>query len=296
MASPGAMAEFGRMPASRKVLAFAMIGGVLGLAYWTLGYKPLGEELAAAQAEHETSVRTNKRLGDDLSKYEDLQTHLSKLRELIEKNQVALPSEAELPAFFETLQHRVAESGVEILKWSRTGEEPVESFVRMPVKVEMTGTFMQIKRFFASLVERDLQRPQRRDGERPERPERPEQPERIVSIEDLALTSPTVTDRETILTATFTVVMFRQEDKPEVPDKPGGQPAAASSARPRSPTPATPAPAMSSPPLPGAATPAGKRARAENPLDQGDARNRKAERAGETKLPAAGTDRLQGGH
>ena len=35
----------------------------------------------------------------------------------IEKNQTALPTEAEVPAFFETLQRKVAESGVEIRKW-----------------------------------------------------------------------------------------------------------------------------------------------------------------------------------
>jgi type IV pilus assembly protein PilO len=274
MASSGAMAELARMPASRKALLFGVIGLVIGLGYWKLVYKALDERLDQAQAEHENKVQTNQRLAADLPKYEVLRTRMAKLRELIEKNQTALPNEAEVPAFFETLQHKVAESGVEIRKWTNRGEEPVESFVKVPVEVEMTGTFMQIKRFFASLIQRDV-RPSQDLDERAN-----EDHERIVSIEDLALTSPTVKNREIILTAKFTAVTFRQEDKP------AGQPGAA---KPAMPSPASP------PPLPSAATPAGAKVRVDKALDKGDARKRKAGRVGEPKRPAAGSDRLKGG-
>ena len=299
MASSGAMAELVRLPVQRKVLLFALVGAVIGLGYWKLVYKSLDEQVATARAEHTNKVQTNKRLADDIPKYEDLRAHMARQRELIEQNQAALPSEAEVPAFFETLQHKVAESGVEIRKWTNRGEEPVESFVKVPVEVELTGTFMQIKRFFASLIQRDV-RPARTSGDRasaaPAREvhER-EVHERIVSIENLALTSPTVKNRELILTAKFTAVTFRQEDKPAVPDKPANGQPAASAARPGAPNPpATPAP-VAPPPLPSAATPAGAKARVDQSLDKADARSRNAAGAGEAKLPAAGSERLKGG-
>jgi type IV pilus assembly protein PilO len=282
LARAGALAVLARLPAQRKALLFGVIGLVIGLGYWKLVYKALDERLDQAQAEHAHKVQTNQRLAADLPKYEVLRTRMAKLRELIEKNQTALPNEAEVPAFFETLQHKVAESGVEIRKWTNRGEEPVESFVKVPVEVEMTGTFMQIKRFFASLIQRDV-RPSQDLDERAN-----EDHERIVSIEDLALTSPTVKNREIILTAKFTAVTFRQEDKP------AGQPGAAKPAMPAAPKPATPSPA-SPPPLPSAATPAGAKVRVDKALDKGDARKRNGGSVGEPKRPAAGRDRLKGG-
>jgi type IV pilus assembly protein PilO len=282
------VADFARMPTQRKVLVFVVIGVLLGLLYWKFAYKALDEDLEAAQLEHDSKVASNRRLAADIPAYEELRTHLTRLKELIEKNQTALPSAPELPAFFETLQHKVAESGVEIRKWTNRSEEPVESFVKVPVEIEITGTFIQIKRFFASLIQRDVRPAAGDDRASAEH-------ERIVSIENLSLINPEVKNRELALTAKFTAVTFRQEDK-AAPAPAGASPAAP---RPVAPT----APVTPPPPLPSAATPAGAKARVENALDKGDAKDRKAAGAADAATgavpaasrPAAGSDRLKGG-
>jgi len=249
MASSGAIAELARLPPSRKALVFVLIALVIGLGYWKLVYKPLDDQVDAAAAEHDRKLQTQKRLAGDLARYEELHTHMAKLRELMEKNQTALPKEAEVPAFFETLQHKVAESGVEIHRWSKRNEEPIESFVKVPVEIELTGTFMQIKRFFASLIQRDVRLSQSTD-------DRANEPrERIVSVENLSLNNPTFRNRELILTAKFIAVTFRQEDPPAAPDKsPNGQPAAGAAKPPAPRPPATPA-TTPPPPLPSAPPP-----------------------------------------
>jgi Tfp pilus assembly protein PilO len=286
MATSGALAEFGRMPTQRKVMVFVVIGVVLGLLYWKFVYSSLREELQAAEQQHENKVQTNKKLAEDIPRYQELITHVAKLRELIEKNQTALPSEAELAAFIETLQHKVTQSGVETRKWTYKTPEPVETFVKVPFEVEVTGTFMQIKKFFASLVQRDVRLSQSEDDRAGE------DRDRIVSVENLALTNPTVKNRDIILTARFTAVTFRQEDRPAG----SSQPAAPGAAKPASPPPipATPAPAAAPPPLPSASTPAGAKARVEDSVEKGDARNRNAPGVAPAK-PGAGSDRLKGG-
>jgi Tfp pilus assembly protein PilO len=302
MAASGALADFGRMPTQRKVLVFVVIGAVLGGAYWKFVYKSIGEQVEAAEADHDNKVQTNKKLADDIPKYQELRTHVAKLRELIEKNQTALPSEAELAAFIETLQHKVTQSGVETRKWTYKTPEPVETFVKVPFEVEVTGTFMQIKKFFASLVQRDVRLSQSEEDRASE------DRDRIVSIENLALSNPTVKARDIILTAKFTAVTFRQEDRPEGSAPPPGQPAGA---RPSGPAPAPKAlpppgaappplpsaspPAGTPPPLPSAATPAGAKARVDKAIDKGDTRNRNAGGVNEAKSPGAGSDRLKGG-
>src|SRR5262245_65008123 len=94
-------------------MVFARFGVLPGWQYWKFVYKSLDDQLAAAQADHDGKVQTNKKLADDIPRYQELRTRVAKLRELIEKNQTALPSEAELAAFIETLQHKVTQSGVE---------------------------------------------------------------------------------------------------------------------------------------------------------------------------------------
>jgi len=272
MATTGAMAEFARMPTQRKVLVFVLIGVVMLVGYWKLVYQSLADDLDAAQVDHEGKVQTNRRLAGDLPKYEELKAHKAKLDELNRKNQAALPEEADIPHFFETLQHKVAESGAAIRRWTNRPVEPVESFVKMPVEVELSGTFMQIKRFFASLVQRDL---------RPVSPEAraSEEPERIVSVENLVLGNPTVVNREIVLTAKFTAVTFRQEDRLP-PIKPAGGAAPVK-------------PAAAPPPMPSAGTPAGAKARVEDAIDKGEAKNRDAAGAADGK--SSGSARLKGG-
>jgi type IV pilus assembly protein PilO len=226
MAAYGAMADFGRLPTSRKVLSFVVVGLLLGALYYRFVYAPLQEETEEARDAYAARLRTKTLGAGNLDKYARLRPEMDRLRVELARDQAALPTGAELPAFFETLERKVKESGVEITKWTKRAEEPIESFVKVPVEVEITGTFMQIKQFFASLVPRSpaagageaRERARRRDQER-----EPEQ-ERIVSIESLVLSQPQVRDREIVLDARFVAVTFRQEEPAAAPARPGAPP------------------------------------------------------------------------
>jgi Tfp pilus assembly protein PilO len=270
-ASTGALADFARMPLSRKILLFVVIGGLGGLLYYQFVFKPLTANVEAAEADNRAKAAKNKQLADDIPKYEELKSRMKELTAVITENQKALPTEAEVPAFFETLERKIQESGVEINSWKKLPEGPVESFVRVPVAIELTGTFMQIKRFFASLIQRGLTND---SGI--------EEHERVISIEGLQLINPTVRNRELVLTVKFVAVTFRQEDKAEAPPAAPG---------------AAPAPGGgTSAPLPGAGTPKGAKARVEESLDKGDKVDRNAAGVDEAKTPAgSGSAKLKGG-
>ena len=274
-ASSGPLAEFGRMPAQKKALVFVVIGLLGGLIYWQFAWKGLNADLDAAEADNQAKAQLNKKLADDIPKYEELKARMKELTQIITENQKALPTEAEVPAFFETLERKVRESGVEIVKWRKLAETPVETFMRVPVEIEVAGTFMQIKRFFASLIQRGVL--SSTDNVVEER-------ERVISIENLSLIQPVVRNREIILTAKFVAVTFRQEDKAEIP---AGKAGAAGTA----PQPGGPA----TPPMPGAGTPAGAKARVENAIDKGDKVDRNATGVDEAKTPDGSAAKLKGG-
>ncbi|MEO8704999.1 MAG: type 4a pilus biogenesis protein PilO [Kofleriaceae bacterium] len=278
MASSGALADFGRMTAGRKVAVFVVIGGLLGFLYYRFAYKPLAADVQKAKSAMNASAAQNTQIDNDIPKYKKLLERKKKLDETIKEQQRALPTDAEIPAFFETLERKVTESGVEIKGFTRRPEENVESFVKVGMDVEINGTFLQIKRFFASLVEK---KPKSRI---PGEPDETEEQERIVSIENLVLGTPTVKNGQIVLTARFAAVTFRQEDaKPLPPTAPGAVPAGA------------PAPSGGSDvtpgPLPSAATPAGAKARVEDSMKKSDERTKE----GTTDPAGSGSARLKGG-
>lgn len=251
MAASPIMDELGQLPTSRKVLLFVVAGLLLGALYHRFIYTSLAERTAEAQAVYEGSRRTHATGVRSLERYEALRPEMDALRSQLERDQAALPTEAEVPAFFETLEHKVKESGVEITKWTKRTEEPIESFVKVPVEIEITGTFMQIKRFFASLVEKHgHQERERLEREGPER-------ERIVSIESLVISQPQVRNREIVLSAKLVAVTFRQEAKGAAPDKPGAAPAP-SVPPPLRPSPAAPTPSPTPSPSSGAGSGSGR--------------------------------------
>jgi type IV pilus assembly protein PilO len=273
-----AAADFARLPTRQKVTIFVIVGLLLGALYWQFVYKGLEADLEAARNENASKKQLNKKLETDIPEFERLKARMVTLKRIIDENQKALPTEAELPAFFETLNRKVLESGVEVVKSRQGKEEPIETFVKVPIEYEIQGTYTQIKRFFASLVPK-----KKKPGQQPEvspgGEQNVEERERIVSIENLSLTNPVVRNREIRLTAKFTASTYRQDEK-----KDAAKPAPAAA-----PKPAT-APAS---------TPQGAKAQTEQSVDKGDNRNRDATGVNEAKTPAGsaatGVERMKEG-
>jgi Tfp pilus assembly protein PilO len=252
------MADFARMPNQRKVLVFVVAGLMLGLLYWQFVFKKLKADLDEAEVQHNTKVALDHKLDNDIKDFADLKPTMAKLQIEIAQNEKALPTEAELPAFFDTLNRKITESGVQVNRFQQKPEEPVDAFVRVPVEFEIQGSFMQIKRFFSSLVAHK----QHAGDAAPAGPngEPVEERERIVSIENLTIGDPQVKNHEIVLTAKFTAMTFRQEEKatPQAPAKAATPTAGAGSA---------------AKPLPPAATPAGAKARVNDAMDKSEQRS-----------------------
>lgn len=284
------VADFARLPTSRKVLVFVVIGGLLGLLYFQFAFKPLKDQLDEAENSLNSKKAKSNQLDKDKEDFKALKQRVCQLKRVIDENQTALPTEAELPAFFETLNRKVIESGVEVHRWQQAAESNVETFIKVPVTIELTGTYMQIKKFFASLIEK------RRKPGAPPPPSLSgdggcsngapiEEHERIVSIENLQLTNPTVVNHEIVLSAKFTAATYREEEKAATPGAPPVRKAPALAP--------SPGGAGSAAPLPPANTPAGAKARTDGAMQKDEDRTRKAPESQQTG--GAGSAKLKGG-
>ncbi len=275
-----AMADFAKLPTRQKVMVFAIVGIVLALLYRQFILKGLDSDLEEAQNENASKISVNKKLERDIPEFDKLKERMITLKRIIDENQKALPTEAELPAFFETLNRKVLESGVEVVRSRQGNEETVGTFIKVPIEYEIQGTYGQIKKFFASLVPK-RKKPGQAAEPVPGAEQGVEERERIVSIENLSLTSPFVRNREILLTARFTASTYRQTG--------GGMPALPKAAPARPPA-RPPAPPPGAP----ASTPKGAKEQTENALDKGDVRNRNAAGVDEAKTPS-GVERMKEG-
>ena len=225
----GVISDFARRPLGVKLATFAGIGGVLGLLYWQLVYEPIKADEDKQQKALVGEVELQRKLRKDKSEFDGLVVKRKGLATKIEQNQKALPTEAEMPAFFDMLSRKISEAGVEAMKRelkkevtidpnagmtaakpanakqaeaaaaAAAAQGPKTIFLKVPVEIEISGNFYQLKRFFASL------RPRPAAGGDDEGVEK----DRLVTIENLALSEPRVKNSEIVLTARFTASTFR---------------------------------------------------------------------------------------
>lgn len=212
------LAAFNAKPTKFKVGVFVGVAVLLGGAYWQVFYSGLTEDVDSAKSSRQTLIREQKKLDADLVEYKRLRERNDELQQTIRDNQRALPSEAELPAFFDHLQRRAGEAGVNIKKWVRKAEAPVESFIRVPVDIEIAGTYYQVLRYFSLLgpaAESEVPStpPTGPDGEATDPvDEAGTITDRIVSIENLSIGPSAIRNDEVILIAKFTASTFRQAE------------------------------------------------------------------------------------
>lgn len=211
MANNDFLKELAKKPPKVKAAILAGIIIAFGAIYYQLFYSSLVEERDSLQSRKSSLTKKQTQLDKDLKEKRKLAEQNDELQRSIRDNQKALPSEAELPAFYDHLQRKAGDAGVNIRKWENLPEEPLDIYVRVPVKVVITGSFYSIKRYFSLLGPRSQDSTRDAVVSDPQNPEDPRIDERIVSIENLALSNSRLKDGSMALSATFTASTFRQK-------------------------------------------------------------------------------------
>lgn len=193
---------------SRKPLGFklGLLGGtlaVLGFFYWQFFFSGINEDLTRAKNQNKQLRQSNTKLKKDKTEWDQLVLQEKELKEELLRNKVSLPEAAELPSFFFHLQKQAAGAGIKVNNWSRLKETPVETYIKVPVKMEIVGTFYQVNNYFKLLFETD----------------------RIITVENMTLGFLASSNEEIKVKANFVASTFR------LPDAPAPEPGAAKDAK-----------------------------------------------------------------
>jgi type IV pilus assembly protein PilO len=182
-----------RLAAPAKAGITVAAVALFGAGYYFLFHGDIETALVAAQ---QTGITLNEDLNKARSAEQAFQKDLAELAEREQRqkelNQI-LPANTEYPQFLSAVQSAANDSGVSLSAWTPRERVPEKYYARVPMKVELTGRFNQIARFFYNVGQLD----------------------RIINMENISMTDPKKVDDEMMLKAEALATAFHVIDNPD---------------------------------------------------------------------------------
>jgi type IV pilus assembly protein PilO len=193
-----------KLPGAAKFGIGVALLALVAVAYFVVFYGDLASSIKAAQG-RERQLR-----GDLAEARKNEFAYQKDLAELTERQQRArelekiLPRSTEYPSFLSAVQSVANVSGVTLTAWTPQEEVPEQFYARVPMALELSGRYHQVAKFFYGVGQLD----------------------RIINMENISLTNPTVEDGDEVVVAVKVLATaFRALDENAGPktDKRGQQ-------------------------------------------------------------------------
>ncbi len=190
------VAKILKLKNSAKVGLTLGLGAVLCLVYYTMFYSDLDDEITRSRASQEALKQERESYVRRQAEYLAYRNELTLLQEKQREILRALPKEQEIPSFISSIQEQAELAGLEVLNLNIDEEFPEPLYIKIPVRMEVRGSYQSITRFFKSVAEL----------------------RRIVNVEELVMnpekaTTEAETDAPVKLRARFIAATFRYRDQ-----------------------------------------------------------------------------------
>ena len=181
-----------RLKTPVKVASTAGIIVVIVVVYYMLFYMDLQDQIKAGEVQQGNLAAEKTNYEKRKKEYLVYRNELTQLQQEQRDLLKALPKRAEIPTFLSSIQEQAELAGLEVLNLAIESESPAELYVRIPVRIEIRGTYHTITKFFKNVA--DLPR--------------------IVNVENLALSLEKADESGSPrLRAKFYAVTFRYNDQ-----------------------------------------------------------------------------------
>jgi type IV pilus assembly protein PilO len=155
-----------RLKTPVKIAAAAGLIVAIVVIYYLMFYMDLQDQIKAGEVQQRSLVTEKESYEKRKKEYLAFRNELTQLQQEQRELLKALPKRAEIPTFLSSIQEQAELAGLEVLNLAIEAEAPAELYVRIPVRIEIRGTYHTVTKFFKNVA--DLPR--------------------IVNIENLALT------------------------------------------------------------------------------------------------------------
>jgi type IV pilus assembly protein PilO len=176
-----------KVPVPARVAISAGLLALGALAYYVVFYSDVAGKIEGALAERTTLESDLKKAKSAEIAYQKDIEELARRRERERELNKILPETTEYPAFLASVQSVANMAGVQLSAWTPEAEVKDKYYAKVPMKVEVTGRFHQIAKFFFGIGQYD----------------------RIMNMENISISKPTVVDREIVVSVTGLATAFR---------------------------------------------------------------------------------------
>jgi type IV pilus assembly protein PilO len=179
--------KFSKLPFKHKLIGLAGVTVLFVAVFYFMFYSDIDIELRRLDGEIDRLQGQVAAYEEKKQKYMAFRAEVNKLLEEQKELVKVLPTQAEIPTFLQSLHAQAELTGLNILTFRPGRERRKKFYAQIPVKMSISGTYHQIKRFFYSVG----------------------QLKRIVNIGSLRLSSPKARPRGVVLRASFVASTFR---------------------------------------------------------------------------------------
>jgi type IV pilus assembly protein PilO len=193
--------QIAKLPTVARVGVGVAVLALTGVAYYVVFYGELASAIEAAKSrEQQLATELAEARKSEFAYNKDLAELTDRQQRQRELNKV-LPLTAEYPAFLSAVQNVANVAGVELVAWTPSAEAPEQFYVRVPMKVELSGRYHQIAKFFYGVSQLD----------------------RVINLENVSVKSPEVRGEDVFVRAEVLATAFRSagEMRDLGPDKRG---------------------------------------------------------------------------
>ena len=129
-----------------------LVAAILGI-YGGLFYLDIQDQIKGAQTRQQQLKGEKDNYEKRKREYQAYRTELTQLQQEQRELLKALPKNAEIPTFLSNLQEQAELAGLEIVSLTIEAENPMELYIRIPVRIEVRGSYHTITKFFKNLSE-----------------------------------------------------------------------------------------------------------------------------------------------
>ena len=129
-----------------------LVAVILGI-YGGLFYLDIEDQIKGARTRQAQLKGEKDNYEKRKREYQAYRTELTQLQQEQRELLKALPKKAEIPTFLSNLQEQAELAGLEIVSLTIEAENPMELYIRIPVRIEVRGTYHSITKFFKNLSE-----------------------------------------------------------------------------------------------------------------------------------------------
>jgi type IV pilus assembly protein PilO len=142
-----------RLKTPIKIAATAALVAIILGVYGGLFYLDIEDQIKGAHTRQEQLKGEKDNYEKRKREYQAYRTELTQLQQEQRELLKALPKKAEIPTFLSNLQEQAELAGLEIVSLSIEAENPMDLYIRIPVRIEVRGTYHSITKFFKNLSE-----------------------------------------------------------------------------------------------------------------------------------------------